>query len=141
MLFQKHVTWGIILLSFFLLLGCAQEIREHETVTRRGLLYKMGENEPFSGIVTGRGRETYHTRLMKFRKVYKDGLLDGETLFYYPNGKVESQVPYIQGKINGSMMRYWSNGKPRARIHFDHGMRGGARGEMFWDKNGHQIRS
>jgi antitoxin component YwqK of YwqJK toxin-antitoxin module len=49
-------------------------------------------------------------------------------------------APYINGEIHGILMTYWPSGRPKSRIHFVHGMRGGARGEMFWDQKGKKIR-
>ena len=40
-----------------------------------------------------------------------------------------------------NMMRYYPNGKPKARIHFVDGMRGGLKGEMFWDEKGRQVKN
>ena len=121
------------------LASCTREVEERSTVERGGLLYEMGAEHPFTGIVNGRGREDYRTRIYDFKKRYKDGVLDGETVFFYSNGKIESKVPHKNGKINGFLMRYWPNGKPKARIHFVDGLRGGLKGEMFWDEKGHQI--
>ena len=136
--------WFVLSLSIFILISivsCTQEIRERETVERNGLLYKMGDDRPFTGIVIGRGREDYRRVAYDFKKEYKKGVLDGETVFLYPSGKLESKVPYKNGAVHGFMMRYWPNGHPKARIHFVNGMRGGMKGEMFWDKDGKQIKS
>jgi antitoxin component YwqK of YwqJK toxin-antitoxin module len=136
--------WFALSLSMFLfisIVSCTQEIQERETVERNGLLYKMGEDNPFTGIVLGRGREDYRREAYDFRKAYKKGVQDGETVFLYPNGKLESKVPYKNGQVSGFMFRYWPNGRPKARIHFVDGFRGGAKGEMFWDEDGHQINS
>ncbi len=136
--------WFIVSLSMFILVSivsCTQEINASETVERNGYLYKMGEDHPFSGVVIGRGREDYRRKAYDFRKEYKEGILDGETVFLYPNGKLESKVPYKKGLVNGFMVRYWPNGKPKARIHFVNGLRGGLKGEMFWGEDGHQINS
>jgi len=141
---MRLYKWFIVGLSMFLLVcivSCTQEINESITVERNSLLYKMGEDHPFSGVVIGRGREDYRRKAYDFRKEYKDGILDGETVFLYPNGKLESKVPYKKGLVNGFMVRYWPNGRPKARIHFVNGMRGGVKGEMFWGEDGHQINS
>ena len=138
---QKITAAFFSLLIGVALIACTQEIEERNTVEREGILYEIGAQKPFTCIVNGRGREDYRTTSYDFKKRFKDGELDGETVFYYSNGKIESKVPYKKGKINGFMMRYWSNGKPRARIHFVDGMRGGLKGEMFWDKNGRQMKN
>jgi antitoxin component YwqK of YwqJK toxin-antitoxin module len=135
----KRLIWGLLPLFILISTSCTKEISVQSTVMRRGRLYKIGGEAPFTGLVIGKGRESRHTQLMAYKKSYKDGLLDGETYFYYPNGKIESLVPYSNGKINGALICYWPNGKPKSRIHFINGLRGGAAGEMFWDKNGHQL--
>jgi len=136
--------WFVVSLSMVLLVSivsCTREVQERETVERNGILHKMGEDDPFTGIVIGRGREDYRRVAYDFRKEYKNGVLDGETVFLYPSGKLESKVPYKNGVVNGFMMRYWPNGRPKARIHFVDGFRGGLKGEMFWDEDGRQINS
>jgi hypothetical protein len=123
------------------LVACTREIEERNTVERGGLVYQEGAEHPFTGIVKGRGREDYRKKFYDFKKQYKDGVLDGDTVFYFSNGKMESKIPYKNGEINGFMLRYWPNGKPRARIHFVNGLRGGLKGEMFWDENGRQVKN
>jgi antitoxin component YwqK of YwqJK toxin-antitoxin module len=133
-----------VLLSLLMCLAvvsCTREVEERDTVERGGLLYEIGAENPFTGIVNGRGREDYRNKAYDYKKQYKDGVLDGETVFYYSNGKMESKIPYKNGEINGFMMRYWPNGRPKARIHFVNGLRGGLKGEMFWDENGHQVKN
>lgn len=143
---NRHSS-AIVLLLFtavFLMLnvtGCSKEVAARDTVVRDGRLYLRGGDQPFTGFVLGKSREGYRTRTCAFKKEYKDGLLDGMTYFYFPNGKIESKVPYEGGEINGYFMRYWDNGKPRARIHFLNGMRGGSKGEMYWDNDGNKKRS
>jgi hypothetical protein len=142
MMYLRKLSAAILCVLIGLaLVACTREVEERNTIEREGILYEMGTEHPFTGIVNGRGREDYRSQSYDFKKQYKDGLLDGETVFYYSNGKIESKVPYKKGKINGFMMRYWSNGKPKARIHFVDGLRGGLKGEMFWDENGRQIKS
>jgi antitoxin component YwqK of YwqJK toxin-antitoxin module len=136
---KKWLIWGLLPLFILISTGCTKEIASHRTVVRRGLLYRVGGETPFTGLVIGKGREARHTQAMIFRRSYKDGLLDGETYFYYPSGKLESMVPYKEGKIHGAVICYWPNGKPKSRIHFVKGLRGGTGGEMYWDKNGHPL--
>jgi hypothetical protein len=141
---MPRYKWFVLSLSIFMLIfcvSCTQEVQERETVKRGGLLYKMGEDRPYTGIVIGKGREDYRRMAYAFKKEYKKGVQDGETVFLYPNGKLESKVPYKNGEVHGFMMRYWSNGRPKARIHFVNGLRGGLKGEMFWDEDGKQIKS
>ena len=136
----KPITVIIAMFISIGLVSCNQIVNESETIKMNDLLYKIGEDQPFTGTVVGKGREDYRRVAYEYKKEYKDGVQDGETVFIYPNGKLESKVPYKNGKVHGFMMRFWPNGRPRARIHFIDGLRGGLRGEMFWDENGHQVK-
>jgi hypothetical protein len=135
----KRFAWGLLPLFILISVGCTKEISAKSTVEHRGHLCRIGTETPFTGVVIGKGREARHTQLMTYKKSYQNGVLDGTTYFYYPNGAVESMVPYTQGKINGALICYWPNGKPKSRIYFVNGLRGGDGGEMFWDKNGHPL--
>lgn len=105
----------------------------------RGLLYRKGQLEPFTGYVVGKNREGYRSTTCRFKKLYKNGLLNGRSEFYYENGKLESIEPYKDGELHGMVTRYYDNGKIRSRIHFVNGMRGGDKGEMFWDRKGNRV--
>lgn len=120
-----------------LVVSCTTEIDESKTYNRNGLIYQIGSDKPFSGTVTGQANhEGYRRKPCRFAKAYKDGLLDGRSYFYYLNGKVESVEPYEKGIINGVVTRYYENGQLSARLHFVDGMRGGSKGEMFWNEDG-----
>ncbi len=128
----------VVLMILFSIAGCTAEVSESDTTVRNGLLYIKGVDEPFSGIVTGKTgyNEGYRRESCTFKKEYKDGVLDGRSFFYYPNGKVESVEPYTQGILNGVVTRYYDSGQLKARVHFVDGLRGGSKGEMFWNKDG-----
>lgn len=134
-----QLKWLIWIFSLFMLItltACDAEIPAQKTTMRGGRLYKIGDDEPFTGFVTGRSRERDRIHYYAFKKEYKNGVQDGITLFWYQNGKLESKATYKNGSIDGFLTSYWPNGKPKSRIHFVDGFRGGSKGEMFWDKNG-----
>lgn len=132
---------GVFLGCFlvFFILSCTSEIPIQEVRVKRGVVYQKGSEEPFTGFVIGKSSEGYRDQKCQFKKQYKEGVLDGRSEFFYPNGKLESIEPYKDGELNGIVTRYYENGKIRARIHFVEGLRGGDKGEMFWDKNGKKI--
>lgn len=131
----------VIFVSPLFFIGCAAEINESECYLRNGLLFRKGEDKPFSGVVLGKSiREGYRRQPVTFKKEYKNGLLQGRSYFYYGNGKIESIEPYEKGILNGVVTRYYENGQIKARLHFVDGMRGGVKGEMFWDKEGNKIK-
>jgi hypothetical protein len=136
------VSHSRVFLCCFLLfftLSCTSEIPIQEARVKRGVVYQKGDKEPFTGFVVGKSREGYRDQKCRFKKQYKDGVLNGRSEFFYPNGKLESIEPYKNGELHGIVTRYYENGKIRARIHFVDGLRGGNKGEMFWDKNGKKI--
>lgn len=120
--------------------ACEREVSQTDTVLRSGVRYLIGEEEPFTGVVIGKGREGYRRAVCTFKKAYENGLQHGLAVYWYENGKLESQSNYIEGKLHGYATRYWPNGKPKERIHFEHGMRGGGNGEMYWDQKGRKTR-
>lgn len=125
------------LLVSFSLVSCTSKIEESKTYQRNGLLYQIGSEEPYTGIVTGESsHEGYRRKPFRFKKAYEDGRLNGRSFYYYLDGKVESVEPYENGIINGVVTRYYQNGQLKARLHFVDGMRGGIKGEMFWNEDG-----
>ncbi len=133
--------WMLVLLAGALMTACTVEIDESKTFQRNGLVYEIGKDEPFTGIITGTSRgEDYRRIMVSYKKEYKDGLLQGRSYFYYPDGKIESVEPYEAGILDGVVTRYYENGQIRARIHFVDGYRGGPKGEMFWDRQGNRSK-
>jgi hypothetical protein len=126
-----------VLLLWALLVGCSAEIDASEAIERSGVLYRMGSQKPFTGVVTGRGRnDGYRNYPHTYKKEYKNGILEGRSYFYYLEGQVESIEPYKDGVLNGVVTQYYPNGQLKARVHFVDGFRGGEKGEMFWQADG-----
>ena len=127
------MRWLVLILTGGLLIGCmADEIPVQKTYRKKGLVYRKGEAQPFSGIVYGTSREGYRDELCFYKKRYVDGQLNGLTKFWYDNGKLESQEPYKNGKINGLVYRYRKDGRRRCVMHLVDGRRGGSAGEYFF---------
>ena len=129
-------TLSLLLWLAALLTGCGAEINASETYEQTGLLYRAGDNKPFTGIVVGSSSEGYRHKLCQFKKEYKNGLLEGKSYFYHQNGKIESVEPYQKGVLDGVVTRYYESGQIKSRLHFVNGLRGGARGEMYWNEDG-----
>lgn len=136
---QFAAQWLILLLVGTLLTACTTEIDVSKTMQRNGQVYQIGNDKPFSGVVAGKGRkEGYRKMGFTYKKEYENGWLNGKSYYYFLNGKIESVEPYEKGVLNGVVTRYHDNGQVRARIHFVDGLRGGAKGEIFWDRNGNR---
>jgi antitoxin component YwqK of YwqJK toxin-antitoxin module len=123
-----------------LMTACTNKVSEAKTIHHGQLLYEVGSDLPFTGIVTGKAREGYRRQICTFEKQYRDGRLDGFSRYWYPNGKLESVVPYKNGELNGIVTRYYANGMLKAKIHFVDGMRGGSKGEFFWSPDGKRLK-
>jgi antitoxin component YwqK of YwqJK toxin-antitoxin module len=134
------LSLGITVFLILTTVSCEKKVMQKDTILRRGILYQKGEDQPFTGIVVGKGREGYRRMVCTFEKAYKKGLQHGVTTYWYENGNLESTENYLEGKLHGLVTRYYPSGKSKARIDFDHGMRGGIKGEMFWDHRGRKIR-
>jgi antitoxin component YwqK of YwqJK toxin-antitoxin module len=130
----------LLFFTIFSIISCQAEIPRSESVVRRGIVYQKGDDKPFTGFVVGRVREGYRPKIYRYKKQYKDGVLNGTTKFWYPNGMLESIEPYENGQLNGSVIRYYENGQKKARIPIRNGMRSGGFGELFWDKHGKLIK-
>lgn len=120
------------LLALFLLVGCTREIPVRRTVVHDGKVFEMGASEPFTGIVTGKAAAGNRSEPWTYHKVYRDGVLNGDSRFWHPNGRLASVEPYRDGRINGILTRYDENGKIRSRVHLVDGLRGGEHGEFFF---------
>jgi antitoxin component YwqK of YwqJK toxin-antitoxin module len=130
-----------LFLGVLLLTACSTEIPQTEVCERGGLVFEIGAKEPFSGIVVGRGRESYHKRRLKFERAYINGLQEGATKYWYDDGQLESVIPFKKGRVEGIVLRYYPSGKKRSKVHYVNGLRGGKAGEMFWNPDGHLRRS
>lgn len=140
---NRRLKWRLLLVLLVATAAwaCTSKVDQSDTIERNDLLYLKGSENPFSGIVTGTVRnEGYRNETCRFKKKYKNGRLDGRSVYYYLNGKVESIEPYQKGILNGVVTRYYESGQIKARVHFVDGLRGGSKGEMFWNENGSKRR-
>ena len=62
-----------------------------------GVLYITGESEPYSGVIV----TSYSKGGVKEIIEYKDGLVDGELLLYYPSGNLSVKTTHKMGKLHG----------------------------------------
>jgi antitoxin component YwqK of YwqJK toxin-antitoxin module len=58
-----------------------------------GVRYETGTNKPFSG----KAIDFYKNGEKKLEYYFKDGLQDGASSFWYPNGQMAVQIKYIEG--------------------------------------------
>lgn len=64
-----------------------------------------------------------------FLKTGADTVEDGESIFYYANGKIEKRVNFKNGKLHGPILRYHNNGNIRGKFQC---FNGSFVGETYW---------
>ncbi|MCP4694812.1 MAG: hypothetical protein GY859_42685 [Desulfobacterales bacterium] len=133
LLFMCRLLFAAIVMFQFT--ACTTKIPKNQTIARDGHIFRKGEAEPFSGIVMGK-TFSESGEALTYEKRYKNGILNGETKYYYDNGNLERMEPYTDGKINGIMTTYFKDGQPKSKAHLVDGQRGGSSGEIFYIHEG-----
>ena len=91
--------------------------------------YVAGETELFTGIFSLR----YAGHLLNFEE-YKNGVLDGDKVWFGNDGTVGMREKYVNGKKNGDQITYHLNGNIRSIIPYKNG---NINGTIEWyDPNG-----
>lgn len=126
------VTCAIVVSAIGIMAVCChREVSDEETVFRQDRLYRKADAEPYTGIVTGIEKAPGEP-VLKFRKMYVDGIQHGDSNYFFANGNLARTEPYMNGQINGIMTYYYESGQTRAQIHLVNGERGGKYGEVFF---------
>lgn len=63
-----------------------------------------------------------------------EGLRDGKHQFFYPDGKIKSEIPYKNGLIDGEVMLYYPSGQLKRSLSFVGGKLEGT--ERMWNEAG-----
>ena len=79
---------------------------ESMTKNDNGIAYFVNEKTPFTGIVEKKSKDGKLEAVISL----KDGKLDGKTLTYYPNGKVQREETFQNALVNGAVKSYSENG-------------------------------
>ncbi len=69
---------------------------------------------------------------------YTKGSLEGLALHYYPNGKIEKEIPYVKNGMHGTMNTFDEQGLTLEKIHYENGLRQGE-SIAYWDENALQY--
>jgi antitoxin component YwqK of YwqJK toxin-antitoxin module len=95
------------------------------------------------GLMKGKQRSGewlfYHEKGQQImsREHYKDGVLDGKKITYYPNGTKTEELNYQQGKIQGLAYYYGPNGALLKELNYvDDELHGKA---LYYDANGNVV--
>lgn len=100
-----------ILMLLTLLVGCGEKgksgrnvitLEEDQVSISSGIVYSKETNEPFTGIVIAEGNEA--------KVSLKNGLQDGVTETYFPDGSIKAYTEMVQGEPHGTCRAYYPNG-------------------------------
>ena len=92
-------------------------IREEEFYRKQminGVIYIIGEKEPFSGVINFR----YKNGQLKERETFIYGIKEGANIRYYESGQIKESNEFINGKLNGDSIQYYENGQMKESIVF-----------------------
>ncbi|MCG8700976.1 MAG: hypothetical protein MI922_23190 [Bacteroidales bacterium] len=106
---MKSVTYILLLSYLFVFTSCNErEIILSDEELPDDIFYLKNELKPYSGVCVVNFSNSDKTKeMMRF----KDGILHGERISFYSNGKVKLQGSYNMGKLNGVWERYSVNGE------------------------------
>lgn len=95
---------------------------------KNGIAYKIDEKTPFTGLFGAviDGQISYY-------ESYKEGLLDGESVWYSRTGRVLLSEIYSKGKLHGEQKSYYENGNLKSIVKY---LNGRVDGIIAYDKNG-----
>ena len=104
---NKFRIWKFIpnsILSFLLLLffACGEKPEVHisKTIQFEGKIYRLNEEEPYSGIVFNE----YPNGQREYEGLYKNGKPNGNLVYWYENGSIKRE-----GRLkNGSPIGKWT---------------------------------
>ncbi len=128
---NKNIFSLFLALFFFSSLIAQGEMRREDyekKVLRNGIVYILGEDLPYTGILTD------YSAGKKSTAAYREGLLSGEKVLYYKNGLVRSRESYRDGYKEGPTYLYYDNGQIMSEINYIKGKKSGEK--LFYDKNG-----
>ena len=115
----------LLLITLFVPMVALGQVRSDQLETRDGLLYRVGEDTPYTGDVQDTGELAGRV---------EDGKRMGEWTTYFPNGQ-RGMVEVYEAGIRTERISWYENGAMSSRTYFD--AEGGITGLMqHWDRQG-----
>jgi|WetSurMetagenome_2_1015567.scaffolds.fasta_scaffold08077_3 antitoxin component YwqK of YwqJK toxin-antitoxin module len=98
------MKWFLCLITLITSVACSKVIINEDAVGA-GILYAKNSYKPF----TGKGIVLYrNSKQVKEQFTYKEGILDGEAISWYSNGRIHWEGLYVSGQIAGKWT-FWDN--------------------------------
>jgi len=93
--------------------------------------YFWNEKKPFTGRADLHGP-------VPVKSYYKDGKLHGESITFYPNGRILKKISYKNGKLHGERILYYEHGQVKDKVNFINGL---SQGEWIEYYENEQVKS
>ena len=87
-----------LLLALFVMCSAlsfsAKVIKATDIDVKGNVVYESGQNAPYTGTI-----ETYNEKgVLEAKTEFKNGIQDGSSKLYFPNGKLYSEATFQNGK-------------------------------------------
>lgn len=127
---EEIIIVFVIFLNFY---SSAQKIVRYEELEQiNGIFYENNSKTPF----TGKCITTFPNGKLGMGGYIKNGLRDGEWIWFYENGNKKRYCTYKNGIKHGISIFYYKNGQKKSEIIFDNdkNIR-----QTSWDEKGNKI--
>ena len=126
-----------LLLALFVMCSAlsfsAKVIKATDIDVKGNVVYEAGQNAPYTGFI-----ETYNEKnVLLARSEFKNGIQDGSSKIYFPNGKLYSEASFKNGKQVGVQKDYYENGKLQGEATYKNGQLDGV--AKLYDESGKLI--
>lgn len=127
------MKYNLLSKDYVMLHGVNYDLLVHEYCSDR-MLDK--EEEEGGQLFTGLAYELDSSGKLVYYGYYKDGFEEGENIYIYSNGNIESCAIMKRGRVFGEMREYFENGKLKAITHSEYGV---ILKQKKWDESGNLI--
>ena len=126
-----------ILLALFVMCSAlsfsAKVIKATDIDVKGNIVYEAGQNTPYTGFI-----DTFDEKgVLGARTEFKNGIQDGSSKIYFPNGKLASETTFKNGIQNGIQKDYYENGKVKIETTYKNGQQTGP--AKAYDENGKLV--
>ncbi len=129
---MKQLLTILFILAFAITSSAQKVVKYDDLEERNGLFYEQDSKTPF----TGKCVTTFPSGKLGLGGNVKDGLRDGEWIWFYENGNKKRYCSYKNGIKDGPSIFYYKNGQKKSEIIFsnDKNVR-----QTSWDEKGNKV--
>ena len=126
-----------LLLALFVMCSAlsfsAKVIKSTNVEVKGNIVYEAGQSTAYTGVI-----ETYNEKNILLAKAeFKNGIQDGSSKIFFPNGKLYSEASFKNGEQVGVQKDYYENGKLKMETSFKNGQQSGP--AKAYDENGKLV--